>query len=159
MANLLESQISEDLPVFPDPETPGDDSSCIKLLKEELEKRFPLPLRRLAWFSTKQGNMAFSDFISLIKKKGDTVEASSFTTDNIYSYIALSGCNDNDILEEVLKMAGSNPEFEQIVQIGTNLEVSRSILHALPGGQSSSHNKTFKITGKSHYSRQKLKSI
>ena len=144
LANLLESQISENLPVFPDPEAPGDDSSCIKLLKEELEKRFPLPLRRLAWFSTKQENMDFSDFVSLIKKKGETVDASSFTTDNVYSYIALSGCSDPTILEEVLKMY-KNPTFEQIVQIGTNLEVSRSILEAFPGGQAQSHNKTFKI--------------
>ena len=62
----------------------------------------------------------------------------------IYSYIALLGCSDPTILEEVLKMY-KNPTFEQIVQIGTNLEVSRSILEAFPGGQAQSHNKTFKI--------------
>ena len=67
-------------------------------------------------------------------------------TDNILSYILLSGCNDNDILEDVLKYQ-KNPSFEEIVRIGTNLEVSRSIVHALPGSQYP-QNKTLKVTGK-----------
>ena len=131
--------------VFPDPQTPGDPSSCITLLQTELEKRCPLTLRRLALFSTKQRGSTFSDYIALVRKKSETADTSSFTSDNILSYIVLSGCDDNDILEEVLKMY-KNPNFEEIVRIGTNLEVSRSILNALPGGQTPSQNRTFKMS-------------
>ena len=152
LSNLLDSQISEDLPVFPDPETPEDTSSCMTLLQEELERTHPLTLRRLALFSTKQANMSFSDYIALVKKKSETADTSSFTTDNILSYIVLSGCNDQDILEEVLKLS-KNPDFEQIVRIGTNLEVSRSILQALPGAQALSQNRSFKVTGRKIHKR------
>ena len=116
------------------------------LLQTELEARCPLTIRRLALFSTKQAQMSFSDFVALVKKKAETADTSSMNTDNILSYIVLSGCNDNDILEDILKYQ-KNPSFEEIVRIGTNLEVSRSIVHALPGSQYP-QNKTFKVTGK-----------
>ena len=157
LANLLDSQISENLTVFPDPDTPEDTSSCMTLLQAELEKRCPLTLRRLALFSTKQGNMSFSDYIALVKKKSETADTSSFTTDNILSYIVLSGCDESDILEEILKTS-RNPEFEEIVRVGTNLEVSRAILHALPGvqeGQASLPNRTFKLTGRHKKKQEK----
>ena len=96
--------------------------------------------------------MSFSDYIALVKKKSETADTSSFTTDNILSYIVLSGCNDQEILEEVLKLS-KNPDFEQIVQIGTNLEVSRSILHALPGAQAPAQNRAYKVTSNKLYKK------
>ena len=147
LSNLLDSQIAEDLPIYPDPQTPEDTSSCMTLLQVEIERRHPLALRRLALFSTKQASMSFSDYIALVKKKSETADTSSFTTDNILSYIVLSGCNDQEILEEVLKLS-KNPDFEQIVQIGTNLEVSRSILRALPGSQTTAQHRAYKVTSR-----------
>ena len=91
--------------------------------------------------------MSFSDYIALVKKKSETADTSSFNTDNILSYIVLSGCNDQEILEEVLKLS-KNPDFEQIVRIGTNLEVSRSILQALPGSKTPIQNRSYKTTGR-----------
>ena len=154
LSNLLDSQISENLPIFPDPQTPDDTSSCMTLLQVELERRHPLTLRRLALFSTKQASMSFSDYIALVKKKSETADTSSFTTDNILSYIVLSGCNDQEILEEVLKLS-KNPDFEQIVRIGTNLEVSRSILQALPGSQTTSQHRAYKVTSRSRNKKER----
>ena len=148
LANLLDSKISENLSIYPDPNTPDDTSSCMTLLQEELEKSHPLVLCRLSLFGLKQGqNQTFSDFVALVKKKSESADISSFTADNILSYIVLSSCNDQDILEEVLKLS-RNPTFEQIVQIGTNLEVSRSILHSLPGANIHNFDRSFKMTAK-----------
>ena len=143
MGNLLDSQIFENLTFLPDLNTPEDNSSCMILLQTELEARYPLNIRRLALFSTKQGQMSFSDFIALIKKKAETADTSSMNTDNILSFIVLSGCNDNVILEDVLK-SHKNSSIEEIIRIGTNLEVSRTIVQALPGAQ---ENKILKIIG------------
>ena len=152
LANLLDSHISQDLSVYPDPNIAGDDS-CIGLLQKEIEKRHPLTLRRLALFSTKQNvNMSFTDYVAIVKKKSETADISNFNSDNILSYILLSGCSDQGILEEVLKLS-KNPDFEQLVKIGTNLEVSRSILQALPGTHQSraNLNSSYKLTGKKNY--------
>ena len=132
LANLLDSHISDDLSVYPDPDIEGN-QSCIGLLQMEIEKRHPLTLRRLELFSTKQDvNMTFSDYVALVKKKSETADVSNFDADNILAYILLSGCNDQSILEEILKLS-KDPDFELIVKIGTNLEVSRHILTELPG--------------------------
>ena len=152
LANLLDSHISQDLSVYPDPNIVGDDS-CIGLLQKEIEKRHPLTLRRLALFSTKQNvNMSFTDYVAMVKKKSETADISNFNSDNILSYILLSGCSDQGILEEVLKLS-KNPDFEQLVKIGTNLEVSRSILQALPGAHQNraNLNSSYKLTGKKNY--------
>ena len=152
LANLLDSHISQDLSVYPDPNIAGDDS-CIGLLQKEIEKRHPLTLRRLALFSTKQNvSMSFTDYVAMVNKKSETADISNFDADNILSYILLSGCSDQGILEEVLKLS-KNPDFEQIVKIGTNLEVSRSILQALPGVHQNraNLNSSYKLTGKKNY--------
>ena len=153
LANLLDSHISQDLAVYADPDI-QDDDSCMGILQKEIERRHPLTLRRLALFSTKQSiNMTFTDYVAMVKKKSETADISNFDADNILFYILLSGCNDQDILEEVLKLS-KNPNFEQIVKIGTNLEVSRSILQALPGTQQNraNLNSSYKLTWRKSYS-------
>ena len=74
LGNLLDSQISDKLEIFPNPDTPDDNSSCMTLLQTELEARCPLTIRRLALFSTKQAQMSFSDFVALVKKKAETAD-------------------------------------------------------------------------------------
>ena len=149
MADLLDSQISKDLSVYPNPDIEND-TSCMGILQKELEKRQPLTLNRLGLFSSKQGvNQSFTDYVAMIKKKSETADISNFTADNILSYILLSGCNDQGILEEVLKIS-RNPDFEQICKIGTNLEISRTVLEALPGaqGQFQKRNQSLKISNR-----------
>ena len=68
--------------------------------------------------------------------------------------MSLSGCSDQIILEEILKKS-RNPGFEQIVQLGTNLKVSRTIVEKLPGtkakGQSQKQNQLLKLSNKKDY--------
>ena len=155
LARLLDSIMEDTLPVFPDPLTPNDKSCCMQLLQNELERRFPLTLCRLDLFTVKQGeNETFTDFISKLKKKSETADISNFSADSILSYIVLAGCNDQNILEEVLKLS-KTPDFESICKVGTNLEVARSIMGALPGIKSPAHNNhLYKITAKKQNNHQ-----
>ena len=153
LSNLLDSQISDDMGVYPD-EDIQDDISCMSLLQTLMESRHPLALRRLALFSTKQGqSQNFSDYVAAVKKKAEAADTANFDSDSILSYILLSGSNDQEILEEILKL-DRNPSFDQIVKIGTNLEISRSILNALPSANMSGtqQNRSFKIVDKKGYS-------
>ena len=144
LASLLDSQIDDTLAVYPDPEIPND-NSCMEVLQKAIEVRFPLTLRRLGLFTIKQNSLSFSDYVAKIKKRAETADIGNLSADNVLSYVLLSGCNDSIILEEVLKLS-KNPDFDQIVKIGTNLEVSRSILKALPGTHSQNQNRSFKIS-------------
>ena len=49
--------------------------------------------------------MSFTDYVAMVKKKSETADISNFNADNILSYILLSGCSDQGILEEVLKLS------------------------------------------------------
>ena len=145
LAKLLDCHIDSELSIFPNPEIPND-TSCMGVLQQTVEARFPLSLRRLTLFTMKQNHQSFTDYIARLRKASETADISNFKADDILSYCALSGCSDSDIIEEILKLS-KTPNFDTIVKIGTNLEVSRSILKALPGTHQNT-NRSFKISNR-----------
>ena len=103
----------------------GDDIVC-ELITGKLQLPDKSPLIRLdrplqIKYIPSMTSLGFKDYVAMIKKKSETADVSNFTADSILSYILLSGCNDQGILEEVLKIS-RNPDFEQICKMRAELE-------------------------------------
>lgn len=98
----------KELPIF------GDDS-VIKIIQEEFDLYYPLFNRRLDFFQYKQtSGQKFSDFMLLLKQKGEVSDLQSLDIDSLYVFRFITGTTDPCIRERFLKLV--DPTLHQLKQ-------------------------------------------
>lgn len=118
LAHRLKGKITSSLPVLPPVGTPAQKedekpNSCITALVRDFRHRFPIFLRRLAFYRSQQAQgQLMSEWVLSLTDQGDQCELDTMSTDDLYVHRILTGCTNDALLKELLKL--KQPTFAEL---------------------------------------------
>ncbi|CAB4045959.1 Hypothetical predicted protein, partial [Paramuricea clavata] len=99
--------------------------SCIAMLQNDFNIRYPLVTRRLEYFNRKQGNdELFTDFLAKSKELANLAEIDNLKKDDVLTFNALRGTTNRELLDEFLKI--EEPTLERIEKTAKLYEGKRT---------------------------------
>ena len=101
----LESRIADRvLPSTPVFSENANISSCVSILEEEFEAKYPLAMRRVDLFNCRQSEgQLFSDFAANVRAKADRANLHELTPNDVVLLIYITGCRDKKLREKFLE--------------------------------------------------------
>ena len=147
----IKSDITVNMPLFPtDPDwTPSskhpNEPTCIQLLTTTWAANQPVTTRRLKLFRHKQADgQAFSDYLAQHADLEVGCDLSTMTPEDMYVMTILSGCIDDALLDELLKINNGRPEnrrqiAERTEQVEQRRATSAGILNPTSASAITNH--------------------
>ena len=130
--------VDTDLPIFA-PVEGGD--CCMKRLKDEFEKLYPIFDRRLDFYNYGQTpGQSFSDFCNTLEVIGNTSDLAGMGIDDQYVVRYMTGTCDPELRKEFLKLP--NPTKASVRELGERLESVRVTTKRLAGDAGAGANQT-----------------
>jgi hypothetical protein len=103
----IKPRISPTTPIF------GEDS-CVSLLEEEFNSKYPLFARRLDFFKyTQARGQAFSDYVAKLQAKGNESDLHQLGVEDLYVFKFLNGCSDPKLKEEFMRL--KDPKLQDLI--------------------------------------------
>ena len=97
----IADRVMQDTPVFSDR---ANIPSCMSILEEEFDSRYPLFTRRFNLFNHKQGEgQLFSDFAADVRAQADRARLHDLTPNDLVMLIYITGCRDAKLRDKLLK--------------------------------------------------------
>ena len=126
LMRLIEADIGEETPVFPDTDRP-ELSSLTEMLDNEITARNPVMSRRLKFFQSRMSKTnTFSQYVAYLREIGNFCHLEELDPNGILIFLAISTINDDyvELLDDILKVKPEELTLKKLLQMSKIFESS-----------------------------------
>ena len=123
---LIEADIGDDTPVFPDVDR-AELSSLTEMLDNEITARNPVMSRRLKFFQSRMSKTnTFSQYVAYLREIGNFCHLEELDPNGILIFLAISTITDEyiDLLDDILKVKPEELTLKKLLQMAKIFESS-----------------------------------
>ncbi len=127
LLKCLDAELGERLLAISEPITPifpvlgnANIKSCISILEEEFNRRFPVTNRRKDFFMQSQGTQQFTAYIDKLRNMAVEADLASANPEDLIVVMGIVGCKEDELRGELQKLEA--PKLEDILKLGEAYE-------------------------------------